>query len=317
MTTNQIEYLKLRETQRANQAQEQLTATRDATNRELGFANLGENTRHNKATEAHNTAVLGETARHNLAQEKHNQNVLIETSRHNQATEANERFKAEEGKRHNLETEAAAWGQLSVAQGQLDVSNRQVIELGRHNLATETETRRSNLAREQETYRSNVSRERETNRSNLAHERELNRHNLASESIGRSQVGLGYSQLAEQSRHNTVSETQEHARIDEMVRSNLAKESETRRSNIARLDEEHRSNTQQEWLRQQQISNEYKIGMRNVQLRRQEIQETQRANLEREEDEDARVWQSGFQTAGKFAEGVSNAARIIIPIFGG
>lgn len=51
MTKNQIEYLKLRETQRSNAANERLTEIRDKNAKDLGFATLGETARHNLATE--------------------------------------------------------------------------------------------------------------------------------------------------------------------------------------------------------------------------------------------------------------------------
>jgi len=93
------------------------------------------------------------------------------------------------------------------------------VETVRHNLASEQETFRSNQARELETHRANVAYEIETHRSNLAHELETNRHNIATEyetarhnkeqeSIGRSQVSLGYAQLAESIRHNKATEAQ-------------------------------------------------------------------------------------------------------------
>lgn len=52
----------------------------------------------------------------------------------------------------------------------------------------------------------NFLRVQEDRRSHLASESEARRHNLASEDIGRGQIGLGYSQLSETARHNTVSE---------------------------------------------------------------------------------------------------------------
>lgn len=112
MTRNQIEYLKLRETQRSNQTQEELTRQRDQTTRELGFANLAEAQRHNLAGEQHNINVLGETKRHNVATEQqqvaqlqYNYAVLGETQRHNQATESAQERQLIELNRHNLATE--------------------------------------------------------------------------------------------------------------------------------------------------------------------------------------------------------------------
>lgn len=79
MTRNQIDYLKLLETQRNNKAIERLTEARDQVNRDLGFATLGETTRHNYATEQHNRSVLDETIRHNVFGEQ----LQVHSSRDN------------------------------------------------------------------------------------------------------------------------------------------------------------------------------------------------------------------------------------------
>lgn len=73
MTANQIEYNKLRETQRANRENERLTGERDLAARELGKQTLAETQRSNLARESEtaraNLAKEAETVRANLARE--------------------------------------------------------------------------------------------------------------------------------------------------------------------------------------------------------------------------------------------------------
>lgn len=257
MTRNQIEYLKYKESQRANMRQEELTASRDATARELGFGNLSETVRHNQQTERHNVAVLGEQQRHNYAQEYHNSQVLGEQIRSNRANEelqsrrdaevarAN-RARESETTRHNAELES---------QGRINLSlqEQSVQETKRSNLSREYETSRANRARESETERAN--RAAESNRAqilqlNYAQLAELSRHNKATES-------LGYSQLAEQSRSNKSNERIRLGELTERQRANIANEAlikardkmnfeEQVRSNLAREEETSRHNKTQE-----------------------------------------------------------------------
>lgn len=126
----------------------------------------------------------------------------------------------------------------------------------RHNRAVESETARSNLAREGETARAN----RMGERISILNLEEKKRSNLASEAIARSNIGLGYSQLAESSRHNLAMET-------EQGRANRAQEQlkqqsidDARHANQMRIGIEHakvtetqRSNKEQERLRQEEI----------------------------------------------------------------
>lgn len=69
MTRNQLEYNKLRETQRANRESERLTDLRDRAAREVARGSLIESTRHNKATESLDSQKVGESQRHNKASE--------------------------------------------------------------------------------------------------------------------------------------------------------------------------------------------------------------------------------------------------------
>lgn len=133
------------ETERANRAQEGLTAARDA---ETGRAN--------RAREGLQRESNLETARANRAREQLQSDTLSETIRSNQANEG-------------------------MRSREIDLKTRAQTEVERSNRARESETSRANRAREQETYRSNVAKEMETNRSNLAREIELNRSNVAKE----------------------------------------------------------------------------------------------------------------------------------------
>lgn len=136
-------------------------------------------------------------------------------------------------------------------------------ESGRHNRAVEAETHRANRAQETETNRHNVTWEQETERHNRAIEgltsvqnvethrsnvvreslqaeanAEIARNNRAKEAlthesnlVGFAQVGLGYSQLNEASRHNVVDEKNRQAQlllnqqsIEEQARANQVNE---------------------------------------------------------------------------------------------
>lgn len=146
--------------------------------------------------------------------------------------------------------------------GQLNAQENQ-----RHNLAVEGETARSNLARESETLRSNLARESETARANRMGEQislqnleEKKRSNLASEAIARSNIALGYSQLAESSRHNLAMETEQGRSNREQERLKQQSIDDTRHANQQRMGIEHakatetqRSNKAQERLRQEEI----------------------------------------------------------------
>lgn len=140
------------------------------------------------------------------------------------------------------------------------IKYQEYLERARSNVVTEGETKRSNLAgealrqqelaeasrhnlvTEKETNRSNLAKEAETNRSNLARELETSRHNREQENIGYANVGLGYSTLSEQSRHNVASE-------------NLSSQSNeiNREYNTTRASETHRANVVGETLKKYDI----------------------------------------------------------------
>lgn len=202
MTKNQIEYLKLLESQRANRAQEALIDRRDRASAELGRAQLTETAKHNRATEQQSFAVLGETHRANLAQEAWHIQTLGEQQRSNLR---NEQLKAEQ----QAEVVRANKRRELTDLGSLRLSLYGFSEQQKHNRATETETRRSNIAREQETARAN----------------------RASEQIQQMKVLLGQDELAEVQRKNTLQNEQYYSGLQETYRSNLVKERETKRHN--------------------------------------------------------------------------------------
>lgn len=166
MTKNQIEYLKLRESQRANLAQEGLTRARDQRSYEIGLGTLAESSRHNLATEEQARASLDETSRHNLAGEGQAQRSLDESVRHNQATEQemrrhnivgeqyNAKYLAETG-RHNVAQEAIGRSQVGASFANISLGYQQLGETQRSNQAREAENTRSNVARESENLRHN------------------------------------------------------------------------------------------------------------------------------------------------------------------
>lgn len=167
MTRNQIEYLKLLESQRANREGERLTEARDQTTRELGFAQLGETTRHNMASEGLQLMSIQETTRANKAREEQQRNELAELHRHQVAVET-------ETRRSNMarEAETHSYNQSVINLRSKELSEQQRLhdqqyQLGMSQLA---ETRRSNAAREAEQVRSNLAREFETYRSNTQQE---------------------------------------------------------------------------------------------------------------------------------------------------
>lgn len=179
------------------------------------------------------------------------------------------------------------------------------FETNRSNIAKEIENVRSNKAREQETHRSNVANEEETKRANVERERETSRHNIASEgnerlkaeaAMGRAaaqfaQVGLGYANLNELNRSNL-------AREQETVRANKAKETETTRSHlIGEMIDMNRQRTNDR-LATSQIEND-KINRTYT---------VAKSNLESE--------RQGFTNANQALDSAWTASRII-NMFGG
>lgn len=307
MTRNQIEYLKYKESQRSNLRQEELTAARDTTARELGFGTLAETTRHNRASEAHNTQVLGETQRHNLAQEFHNSRVLGEQIRSNFAREELQRVANAEVTRSNMAREA----ETSRHNQEVESQGRVQLRLSEQSLG---ETRRSNLAREQETYRSNIARESETHRANIASEAhraqqiQLGYDQLAeTQKYHQKSISLGYSQLSESARANRVNEGIRMGELAERRRSNVANEAlikardkmnfeETVRSNLAREEENRRHNTAVEL-----------IDATKQEISQAQLDETNRHNRVSE-------GLSGISTALK---GFESTVRYVLPIIMG
>lgn len=163
MTKNQIEYLKLRESQRANLAQEDLTRLRDQRSYAINLGTLAESQRHNVATEQQARASLDETSRHNLAGEQ-------ELKRHNIAGEQYNERALQEQSRHNAAQESIGRSQVGATYASIALGYQQLGETQRANLAREAETNRSNVARETEMNRSNVAREEETHRHNTQDE---------------------------------------------------------------------------------------------------------------------------------------------------
>lgn len=182
MTKNQIEYLKVREQQRANVANEDLTRQRDTLAHQRGLIELRESGRHNRATEGLTGAQLDIQ-----------RGSLDETSRHNRTTEGQQQAQLVELNRHNLASEALQRGQLS--------------ETSRHNVAVEGETVRHNQASESAT----LIDLQEKNRHNVATETESKRHNIASEITDAGRLAVSEQQALETNRHNLVMETKDYA----------------------------------------------------------------------------------------------------------
>lgn len=135
MTQNQINYWKLQEDSRHNQASETETNRHNVQQEGIDLSALAETSRHNRAGEAetqrHNVAAEGETARHNRSTEGIDLGRLTETARHNVASENIDLGQLSESSRHNQAAEA-----LSRYQNQ---TNRLAqAEEARHNTVSET-----------------------------------------------------------------------------------------------------------------------------------------------------------------------------------
>lgn len=200
-------------------ATEDLTRKRDETNRELGLR------------------AAAETERANRERELFSRNSLYETARHNLAGESQAALSLHESTRHNKELEA-----INVAQNYLD--SLQLAENQRANKARELETNRHNIASEIEAHRAAITREEETHRSNVANE-----------SIGFSNVGVRQSELSSLNEFRRADLTLSGDKLDEVIRNNMARESETSRHNYAQEDiskaglaETERSNKEREKL---------------------------------------------------------------------
>lgn len=133
------------------------------------------------------------------------------------------------------------------------------------------ETKRSNLAKEREQARANRAQEEigrrgnevksDANAINLSlgqrnadikqqEATETGRSNLVKEQQARDKlqadIGLGYSNLAEQQRNNNLNYSLGAANLAEVTRSNQAREWETTRNNIMQLEEQIRSHKKSE-----------------------------------------------------------------------
>lgn len=204
MTRNQLEYLKILESQRANKARE------------------AEDVRSHQAQEAFNLSSLSEIQRNNLERERQGRSQLAETARANQAREAlnfqqhletvrSNTARENETQRHNLESERISFSQLA-------------------------ETSRANRAQE------SIARERnaETKRSNLEKESQGRQSLAETERYNTAQISARQSELAEKQRAAKADEAikiarnvTEAGRLAETVRSDLAREAETSKHNRA------------------------------------------------------------------------------------
>lgn len=164
MTKNQIEYAKLLETRRANQANEAIVSQRDARSHAVALQQLGETSQHNRATEAQqqlsldelaraNRAKEAETYRANVARERENTRSNVareqETARANLANEALTGTKLTETERTNKANEAIRIGEAATKAAD-------VAEKVRSHLATEAETALHNRAMELKSYDTKV-----------------------------------------------------------------------------------------------------------------------------------------------------------------
>lgn len=257
-----------------------------------------------------------ETRRANMAQER-------QTRLRDQGTIAVQNRVADETHRSNLaneliKTEANRISSIDAATRQFSASETQRSNLAREQLTREanSETVRSNRAQESlqarnltEQNRSNRANERIRSEANLIasrNQQETRRSNLANESIRRSANAINQQQ-ADTNRlnyyvnlqnANTASYQAETQRLGhyENVRHNSAVETETNRSNLA--NEQIRRDTNainlslgqaNVSLRQQEIANNYQLGLgnlavaqRNAQTNAGNLLEQRRSNINRE-----------------------------------
>lgn len=188
MTRNQIEVMKLRQTQKLTDEANRITEQQNK--REIAYkydalreterhnrASLDEVTRHNVATEGQQYVSLTEQQRHNVANEaltaaaqseQHRANLARETEQHRSATAAEELQRArnaEDVRYHNASIElgkyqaGAAYRNVDLGfanlaeqtrshQAQEQLSAIQLAETATHNRNVEAETRRTNIAKE-------------------------------------------------------------------------------------------------------------------------------------------------------------------------
>lgn len=195
MTKNQIEYWRLKETNRNNREVEKETnrsnlARETETNRNnnlifgANMANLAETTRSHIANETNTAIANTEQGRHNLAMEL----LQRQQAQANLMNAQTNRFNALENQRSHLANEM----NTSLANAQNAMSNvmdysirkSQLEEAGRHNLATESIQQQGNVLRQSELDEQSLHNrvtEYETARHNVEQERENIRSHKASE----------------------------------------------------------------------------------------------------------------------------------------
>lgn len=234
MTKNQIEYNRLLETKRSNQANEELTRIRDERAHSLGKATLAETSRYHSADIGVRQASLDEQIRSNKVRES-------ETVRSNLAKEA-------ETYRSNVAKEMENYRSNVAREKETARSNRASEYNKARQLALDTEIRRGQLT--------------ETIRSNKAHEA----INWANVDVGYQNVALGRSQLTETMRRNQVQESQEASRIAEQHRMNTLTANQKARelairqqsADVAAYDSESRriqAETQRSTARSERVRN--------------------------------------------------------------
>lgn len=216
MTRNQIEYAKLNETARANRAQEQLTAQRDAATRRLGFDTLAETSRHNQQVELQARDNLAEQYRNNVAQ-------LAELQRSHMSNEGIALSNYDRANRELSETIRSHQASEQIALDRIALERAGLAESQRHNLANED----INLFG--------------TQSSRYAAELSSSSHvSAAGIAAAASQYASDNALLAHQLQSDTqrygidVSAQSQRVSVAEQNRSNLAREAETRRANLAR-----------------------------------------------------------------------------------
>jgi len=183
MTHNQIEYWKLREEQRSNQAKEQETERSNRANEGINEARRIEEGRHNLESENLNRLSLEETARHNTATEGETirSNIAKENlSKYQTDTNAAVGFNAAslglegtslmvaENMRHNMEMEAynqeslekdylirsvqnqIKAKELGIKMTEAEIKSGELAETRRHQQVVEAETERANKMRERQ-----------------------------------------------------------------------------------------------------------------------------------------------------------------------
>lgn len=247
MTRNQIEFLKLQETARANQAAEMeahranlererqgqasldLTAQRDANTLMLGQQQLTESIRHS-------TALETEQRRSNIANELLKQQSLAETER---ANKAHEQFQSQQ----LLETQRANREREQLAVEQLEEQKRAALELEEFRRHQLTETRRANKANEaltQSRIQYSYDALAETQRANVAAEQQRQQQLAETIRYNQQQEAQRAAELEERIRSSQASEKLEAARQviqaaaqAEQLRSDIARENETARHNAA------------------------------------------------------------------------------------